>query len=247
MNVKCNVIRDLLPLYTDELLSDDSKELIEKHIKDCDECSNTLKLMKEEIEIIDKAKLEKNIKSQKPFRKLKKNIIILSVFLIILSLLLGIFISSPQGTFNLEAIAARRTIDKMLNLVEEKRYDEAFEYVYYFDKATDITPSLSYEEAKKLWIERFKEFDLKSTDKITWHRNITTRMEDGYLKGSVEIQIKNPYNDDFMLTDIWFSKAEADGKWRIGNFYNSQLRYTFEIVLSGNLTEQDRKQNYIGK
>ena len=34
----CDIIRDLLPLYIDDVVSDATKELVETHLKDCDAC-----------------------------------------------------------------------------------------------------------------------------------------------------------------------------------------------------------------
>ena len=39
---KCNVIKDLLPLYADEVCSEDSREMVEEHISSCDECKQEL-------------------------------------------------------------------------------------------------------------------------------------------------------------------------------------------------------------
>ncbi len=51
MNKECEVIRDLLPLYVDDVCSGTSRELIEKHLQDCPECSAILeKIRKNEIE-----------------------------------------------------------------------------------------------------------------------------------------------------------------------------------------------------
>ena len=51
MNKECEVIRDLLPLYVDEVCSGTSRELIEEHLQDCPECSAILeKIRKNEIE-----------------------------------------------------------------------------------------------------------------------------------------------------------------------------------------------------
>lgn len=45
MNVSCNVIRDLLPLYAEKLTSPDSNRLVEEHLTDCPECSRQLSVM----------------------------------------------------------------------------------------------------------------------------------------------------------------------------------------------------------
>lgn len=36
--ISCNVIRDILPLYLDDAVSDDTKELVEEHLEICDAC-----------------------------------------------------------------------------------------------------------------------------------------------------------------------------------------------------------------
>ena len=51
MNGECSVIRDLLPLYADDVCSSASRELIEKHLADCPECTEELeKIRSQEIE-----------------------------------------------------------------------------------------------------------------------------------------------------------------------------------------------------
>ena len=51
MNKECEVIRDLLPLYADDVCSETSRGLIEEHLQECPECSAVLeKLRTHEIE-----------------------------------------------------------------------------------------------------------------------------------------------------------------------------------------------------
>lgn len=42
MKVSCDVVKDLLPLYHDNVCSIDSCRLIEEHIEKCEECKNEL-------------------------------------------------------------------------------------------------------------------------------------------------------------------------------------------------------------
>ena len=44
--MRCEIIKDLLPLYCDDALSDVSKEEVEKHIADCEDCKKTYEEMK---------------------------------------------------------------------------------------------------------------------------------------------------------------------------------------------------------
>ena len=41
--ITCSVIEDMLPLYKEELLSEDSKTLVEEHLKECSKCQAYLK------------------------------------------------------------------------------------------------------------------------------------------------------------------------------------------------------------
>lgn len=49
--MKCEIIRDLLPLYADGLTSEESNRLIEEHIESCSECAAQVKGMCEPMEI----------------------------------------------------------------------------------------------------------------------------------------------------------------------------------------------------
>lgn len=44
MNVHCNIIQDLLPLYSDGVCSKESRELVENHLGVCEVCRNELKM-----------------------------------------------------------------------------------------------------------------------------------------------------------------------------------------------------------
>ena len=51
MKTDCEVIRDLLPLYTDEACSEKSRDLVNEHLQECPSCRDMLKkLQKTEIE-----------------------------------------------------------------------------------------------------------------------------------------------------------------------------------------------------
>ena len=51
MKTDCEIIRDLLPLYVDDICSEKSRELVEEHLQECAECSDLLsKLKRTEIE-----------------------------------------------------------------------------------------------------------------------------------------------------------------------------------------------------
>ena len=46
MKVSCDIIRDILPLYAEDMVSDDTKELVEEHLGECESCTDDLKLLR---------------------------------------------------------------------------------------------------------------------------------------------------------------------------------------------------------
>lgn len=58
LNVDCCLVKDLIPLYLDDLLSDESKEIIENHLDRCDKCSKYMKSMSENSNIEDNFKVD---------------------------------------------------------------------------------------------------------------------------------------------------------------------------------------------
>lgn len=47
MKITCDIIEDLLPLYAEELASEDSRALVEEHLADCSSCRAALSTMKQ--------------------------------------------------------------------------------------------------------------------------------------------------------------------------------------------------------
>ena len=49
MKKECEMINDLLPLYIDGVCSEESKRLVEEHMKTCDACRKTAEQMKSDL------------------------------------------------------------------------------------------------------------------------------------------------------------------------------------------------------
>ncbi|MBE6861754.1 MAG: zf-HC2 domain-containing protein [Ruminococcus sp.] len=69
--MKCNIIKDLLPLYCEKLTSQDSNDEIEKHLADCADCNELYENMSQNENIIKPE--DKNIQ---PLKKVKKKSVI---------------------------------------------------------------------------------------------------------------------------------------------------------------------------
>lgn len=66
--MKCEIIRDLLPLYLDRLTSEESNQAILEHLDGCEPCKEILGQMQEEME----TKTEETKKKINPFRKFNR-------------------------------------------------------------------------------------------------------------------------------------------------------------------------------
>lgn len=76
MKLSCNVIRDLLPLYADQICSDESKNLVEEHLAECGDCSALLEQMHSmEIESHLRAETGDVLRHQASFFKRKSAVI----------------------------------------------------------------------------------------------------------------------------------------------------------------------------
>lgn len=76
MKITCDVIKDLLPLYVDEVLSEDSNALIEEHLKSCDDCTTYFERLKGDDNItgIEAVRIEENLEEMEPLKKIKKRL-----------------------------------------------------------------------------------------------------------------------------------------------------------------------------
>ena len=86
MKLNCNVIRDLLPLYTDDICSGESRALVDEHLADCRECTLLLeRLRSPEIEADLRSETEIVLSNQAKFFKRKSAVagaIIAGIFMI---------------------------------------------------------------------------------------------------------------------------------------------------------------------
>lgn len=76
---KCEIVKDLLPLYADCICSESSKELVEEHITACENCKNELEDYRYntgiEIEGINEKKVIQSFSAKLKKRNLKKTVI----------------------------------------------------------------------------------------------------------------------------------------------------------------------------
>ncbi len=82
--LKCKIIQDLLPLYCDKLTSQESNEEIEKHLHECEDCTQIYENMCEKEESI----IDSDSRDIQPLKKVNRKNIIRIVVSVLVSLVI---------------------------------------------------------------------------------------------------------------------------------------------------------------
>lgn len=97
MKVTCNVIKDILPLYLENMLSDDSCTMVEEHIDQCQECKKYLNEMRTFNEMPVDRNISPLLKIKSSLRKKKIQTAIFSMmFSIMLFVITIAFLTAPE-------------------------------------------------------------------------------------------------------------------------------------------------------
>lgn len=67
MTMKCEIIRDLLPVYCDGLASEETRAEVDRHVAECDDCRERLRLMREAVPDVPKPDIQ-------PMKKIKRSL-----------------------------------------------------------------------------------------------------------------------------------------------------------------------------
>ena len=118
---ECNIVKDLMPLYTEQLLSEDSMEYIHRHIAWCESCREALRLSGQELPeiatdayISEKKAIKKALRRDR-LRTALQTILCFSLFVIMVVCYMGyqmqyyltpieVALPAPDGTRTLELV-----------------------------------------------------------------------------------------------------------------------------------------------
>lgn len=99
MKTDCNIIRDLLPLYADDVCSSESRALVDEHLEGCPDCTEVLRRIREnEIEEHLTAEREDVIRSQKKkFGRRSAAVGTVIAWILMIPVVICLFVSRMQG------------------------------------------------------------------------------------------------------------------------------------------------------
>lgn len=111
MKVSCDIIRDILPLYAEDMVSDATRDMVDEHLCGCDECTKELGALKKaakvpvEAEPVALKKVQKAIHQRRILSVLTALLLVFTVFCS-LGLLMDakIYLTAEQAVESVEAL-----------------------------------------------------------------------------------------------------------------------------------------------
>ena len=192
--MKCNIVRDLLPLYCDKLTSQDSNEEIEKHLHECGECNAVYESMKKkEDDIKVPEKDVKPLKKVKKRTKLKVIGAVLGTTLVMFVAFMLIFVGGiPISRDKLHYIVKAREVHfYFVKLEPDENGLEREEYrADYMDNYYPVP------EGTKVWTAHELSIDFKADCKII--NELMYRDDNGEYQGDDEVHL-NTFHDH-----VWY-------------------------------------------
>lgn len=120
MSKNCEMIKDLLPLYTDDVCSEESRKAVEEHIKECPECKAELEKLRKNVTVSPQKDTDvlKRIK-----RRLRTENIIVGIIsaLTLLCAMMGVIVYMANTMTNMDY--DDKKLENCISVVEEENGD----------------------------------------------------------------------------------------------------------------------------
>lgn len=200
--INCNIVKDLMPLYIDGIVSDETAGEIQEHIEQCNECQEEYKALTQNLTLPSNTNIQQeNSRALKAFsRKLKSKKIMVSFISVIITVLV---------TF------AGYMVYQNVGVVHD--YLSPFKIVSLRDGKTDIWKQVYFED------QDYLEFD-----SIFYSRKV---VNDANSAGIVEIRISDTVGNIVIDNFTVLPGETADLKQLDRNIkYIVQVKTTAEFI-----------------
>lgn len=200
MKVKCSIIEDLLPLYLDGVCSDDSKGMVEEHLKECGLCREKLEVQKSEI-IVDENLIKENLKAKEPFKKIKKSWLIRFILILVSIPFLYLSLIEFGGDgVGFSALLGRYKAEQFLDCVEKGSFDKATHYMSFAGGKYQTIGNK--DEAKRQWVLGMQKLKSEGIEIVSHEKN-EIKTDDTFTSGYVIVTVK--YKEQTYKFRLWIS------------------------------------------
>lgn len=159
--MNCEVVKDLIPLYSEGLCSETGRADVKQHIKGCENCRKLLEMSVQQVKA-PPVPSEKNV-FKKLSRRLKMNLAVMISLCVVLLAVLGVvgYLSVGQivkgdGMVSFDTISRSIEAKKLAKLIADKNFEEYIE-VTYCGGISDWLGTAEYENIKKHNAAKFAE------------------------------------------------------------------------------------------
>ncbi|MEA0562294.1 zf-HC2 domain-containing protein [Lysinibacillus irui] len=100
--MNCNIIKDLMPSYMDEICSEETAKAVEEHIEHCEKCQQNLQMMKQPTNNIQVLTKEVTV-AKEPFKQINKKRriqVLIAVMITFMMTIIGAWIVQDVGVVN---------------------------------------------------------------------------------------------------------------------------------------------------
>ncbi|MGN0637436.1 MAG: zf-HC2 domain-containing protein [Huintestinicola sp.] len=210
MKTDCDIIRDLLPLYSDKVCSESSRRLVEEHCARCEECSEQLLAMSAELPREEKAGGAKN-----PLKKTKRHYLKLAVLTAALAVPLAVVIcvfgaitvneNYRSRQISWSSISAECDMKNFGRMLKTGNYREALSMVGF--KGLDGVNRKNEGELLDVYTKIFEDF---FSEYPISYIECEAQYIAGYMKGELDLYLDEKYTADIPLkVYISFDRDEA--------------------------------------
>ena len=151
MKNECEIVKDLLPNYIEDLVSDETKKFINNHISSCADCKKILRNMQESDTKDDEELLREEEVEIRQIKKYKKKTTIVKISITSFLILILVVILSIIVIYIPKYSIISKTYNKIEELSKLNNY-KATSYQYYIDETTqekyEFTSNFFYKDGK---------------------------------------------------------------------------------------------------
>ncbi len=217
--ITCKVIEDLLPLYADEICSDDSRTIIKHHIAECTECREKLEAMKTKIVSDSDEKAE--IEHSKVFRLFHKRyarlgiitLLICAAILIPSAILCVLTINEESDLgYTFSSIMTEHKLKQFGKMIKNGEYSEFLDSVTLQNQSGYTDEEIA--ELKAMYAEDFKNYFEKHPVKRYTVKCEEGQTSYGYLLLELETDLVSDEKKAFRV--IHFDCSQYAQNFRLG-------------------------------
>ena len=220
---KCNIVKDLIPLYIDEICSDDTKEFVENELNKCEECNEFYKLLKKDIDLKINNQLPKN-----KFKKIKNKIMmkyVISTIAVVLVIFPLVVLSLGQlklSCISFSSISVMykanefynglkkydiETIDSLLSTYEERWYTHLTNYT-----RDDFLDNIQKLKAEKIEFVSFTPQKFYWNGWYTVSYELCVKQENEKACIIFDTHINNDYELEYWAYSINMNRTDLENK-----------------------------------